>query len=227
MAKRMEIVDSKVFEARMNALPVNVVAQLTLFYSGVAELKGMIDTHVKLAVNDDVVLAAGKKKTDDATVKEGDAERAAILTGKVKYGVIVQPGDRAARAIGAAPVSTKPELPPFAPVAEIDLARGRIEHQRSCAQHVRQRARIVLRVMLQLRKRDIAGRIDEFTKILVGHRRLIDPEAVHIGTGPHPLGPHGAERARLVCIASVHRREHRDYADDNHTQAKPAHDIGG
>jgi hypothetical protein len=90
MAKRLEFVDSKIFEARMNALPSGVVAQLTQFYGGIAELKGMIDMHVKLAVNDDVVLSTGKKKQDDATVK--DTENV-FIAGKMRYGVIIQPGD--------------------------------------------------------------------------------------------------------------------------------------
>ncbi len=95
MEKKLEVADTRVFEARMSALPPNVVEQMTEFYGGVAELKGMIDMHVKLAATDDVVLSAGKKKKDDATVKEGgDNDHAAALAGKMHYGVVIQQGDQ-------------------------------------------------------------------------------------------------------------------------------------
>ena len=55
---------------------------------------------------------------------------------------------------------------------------GRREHQRAGLEHVRQRARIVLRVRRDLGEGDVAGRVDEFAELPVGDRRAVDPEAV-------------------------------------------------
>jgi hypothetical protein len=47
------------------------------------------------------------------------------------------------RAVGVAPVRALEEAPPFSPVAQVDRARRRREHERSGIEHVR-RARIIL-----------------------------------------------------------------------------------
>src|SRR5262245_4028510 len=55
---------------------------------------------------------------------------------------------------------------------------GRREHQRAGLEHVRQRARIVLRVRLDLREGDVAGGVDELAELAVRHRRAVDEEAI-------------------------------------------------
>ena len=55
----------------------------------------------------------------------------------------------------------------------------RREHQRAGIEHVRQRAGIVLRIGRNFGEGDVAGRLDEFLELPVGHRRAVDPEVVH------------------------------------------------
>jgi hypothetical protein len=61
---------------------------------------------------------------------------------------------------------------------EIDRVIGRIKHQRTRLQHVRQRARIILRLRCDLGKSDVTGRLDEFAKSPVRHWSGIHPEPV-------------------------------------------------
>ncbi len=54
----------------------------------------------------------------------------------------------------------------------------RHEHQRAGVEHVRQRARIILRIGRDLREGLVTGRVHESLELAVGHRRAVDPEAV-------------------------------------------------
>ena len=56
---------------------------------------------------------------------------------------------------------------------------GRSENQGGRFQHLRKRARIVLRVGRYLRERDVAGFVDEFPELPIGYRRTVDPEAAN------------------------------------------------
>ena len=102
-----------------------------------------------------------------------------IGKGDVHDGMIVEHVDAALRPIGMAPVSTLHERPPLAPVAQIRHGLPRREHQRAGVKHVRQRARIILRVRRDFRGRDMAGRLDEFLELPVRHRRAVDPEGIN------------------------------------------------
>src|SRR5262249_11761290 len=68
--------------------------------------------------------------------------------------------------------------------------------------HVRQRARIILRLGLDLSEGDVAGGIDELAELSVRHRSAVDPEPIDPGAvdgrflgvvlvGPHAEGPAG------------------------------------
>ena len=92
--------------------------------------------------------------------------------------MVVERVDVALRPVGMAPVGALRELPPLAPVAQVDRVLGRREHQRAGVEHVRQRAGIVLRIGRDLGEGDVAGRVDEVLELPVGHRRAVDPEAV-------------------------------------------------
>ncbi len=82
-----------------------------------------------------------------------------------------------------APVGALHELPPLAPVAQIDRPRWRREHQRAGIDHVRQGAGIVLWVGRHLGKGLVARGLDEGLELPVRHRCGVDPEAVH----RHPM----------------------------------------
>ena len=55
----------------------------------------------------------------------------------------------------------------------------RRENQRASLEHMRQRARIVLRIGRCLGERQVARCVDEFAKLTIGHRRPVDPKAAH------------------------------------------------
>ena len=92
--------------------------------------------------------------------------------------MMVEPVDVALRAVGVAPVRALEEGPPFTPVAQIDRARRRREDERARIEHVRQRARVVLRVGRNFRERNVAGCLDEFLELPVRDWRAVHPELV-------------------------------------------------
>jgi len=77
---------SVVFRAKQNALDEELSGQILAFYAGVAEIKSMLDVHVKAAKADDKMLAQAKQKADDATVKESENM---YLAGEARYGVLI------------------------------------------------------------------------------------------------------------------------------------------
>ena len=93
--------------------------------------------------------------------------------------MIIEPGDIAVRSVGMAPVRALEEGPPLTPVAQIDWARRRRKNERTGIEHMRQRARIILRVGRNFGKGDVVGCLDEFVELPVRHRRAVDPELVH------------------------------------------------
>src|SRR5215469_769713 len=66
-----------------------------------------------------------------------------VAIGDVYGRRVMSPARRAARAVGAAPVGAQLELPPPAPIAQIDGFSGRCEDKRAGADHVRQGARVI------------------------------------------------------------------------------------
>ena len=77
-----------------------------------------------------------------------------------------------------APVGALHERPPLAPVAQVRHVLLRREHQRAGVEHVRQRARIILRVRRDLGRRDVARCPDKRLELAVRHRRAVEPEGV-------------------------------------------------
>src|ERR1039458_848924 len=107
--------------------------------------------------------------------------------GRVGFGIpvrnvhdrmVVEAADRTALAIRATPVGAELETPPVGEIAQIDRVIGWIEDERSRLQHVRQRARIILRIGGDFGQGYIAARLDEFPKPPIRHRRTIHPEPV-------------------------------------------------
>ena len=76
-----------VFRAKQNSLDPEIAGQILSFYAGVAEVKSMVDNHVKSAKGDDIMFKKGKDAQDAATLKETDV---AALAGQLKYAVVVQ-----------------------------------------------------------------------------------------------------------------------------------------
>ncbi|GJE45161.1 hypothetical protein AEGHOMDF_4355 [Methylobacterium soli] len=101
-----------------------------------------------------------------------------IRVGDVDHRVLVQARDGGAWAIGPAPVHAELEAPPRAPVAQVDRTPRWLEHQGARLQHVRQRARIILRIRPLLRDGHVAGRPHEGPELRIGDRGGVDPEPV-------------------------------------------------
>ena len=98
--------------------------------------------------------------------------------GDVHHRMFVERVDVAFRSIRMPPVSTLHELPPLAPVAEINGPRRRRKHQRTGIDHMRQRAGIVLRIGRDFGESDVAGRPHEILELPVRHRRAVDCEFI-------------------------------------------------
>jgi hypothetical protein len=88
LATRLDVKAGTVFRTA-SALDPEITGLILSFYSGAAEVKGMVDTHVKAAKSDDLALAAGKTASAAAAVK--DHENAALASvNAVRYGALIQ-----------------------------------------------------------------------------------------------------------------------------------------
>jgi len=88
LAARLDVKTTAVFRTAA-ALEPEVNGVIMSFYSGAAEIKSMLDTHVKAAKSDDLALANGKKAANEAAVK--DTENATLASvNAVRYGALIQ-----------------------------------------------------------------------------------------------------------------------------------------
>ncbi|HEU4728854.1 MAG TPA: hypothetical protein VFT22_13215 [Kofleriaceae bacterium] len=88
LAARLDVKAGTVFRTA-GALDPETAGQIMSFYAGAAEVKGMLDIHVKAAKSDDLALAAGKSAAAAAAVK--DSENAVLAgAGAVRYGALIQ-----------------------------------------------------------------------------------------------------------------------------------------
>ena len=88
LATRLDVKAGTVFRTA-SALDPEVTGLILSFYSGAAEVKGMVDPHVKAAKSDDLALATGKTASTAAAVK--DHENAALASvNAVRYGALIQ-----------------------------------------------------------------------------------------------------------------------------------------
>jgi hypothetical protein len=112
-------------------------------------------------------------------------------------GMVVEPLDRASRAVRMTPIGAEAEGPPIGPVLEIDRTFGLHEDERARPQHMRQRARIVFCIGRDLGEGHMAGVFDKAVELRVGDRSIIDPEAVDLDAvrgfllGVMKVGAHG------------------------------------
>jgi hypothetical protein len=88
LAARLDVKAGTVFRTA-SALDPDVVGLIMSFYAGAAEVKGMLDGHVKAAKSDDLALAAGKAASAAAAVKDTENATLASFTA-VRYGALIQ-----------------------------------------------------------------------------------------------------------------------------------------
>lgn len=86
LVTKLDVKSNIVFRAKQNALDADLSGQILGFYSGVAEIRNMLDLHVKAAKADDKMLLIAKQKSDDATLKETEN---AQYAGLARYGVVI------------------------------------------------------------------------------------------------------------------------------------------
>src|SRR5215469_10930497 len=128
----------------------------------------------------------------------------------VHHRMVLEACERAAGTVGTPPESAESEPPPLTPVVEIDRPPRRGEHQRTSFQHVRQCAGVVLRVWGYLGESDVAGRLDEATKLAVGHRCAVHPEAIHAHAMPGPL----------LGVVSIRAHQESSARDPDHLRVR-------
>ena len=88
LAARLDVKAGSVFRTA-SAVDPDVSGQIMAFYAGVAEVKGMLDTHQKSAKFDDLALSQGKAA--GAAAQVSDTENAALAgAGAIRYGALIQ-----------------------------------------------------------------------------------------------------------------------------------------
>ncbi|HEX3758797.1 MAG TPA: hypothetical protein VHW23_08835 [Kofleriaceae bacterium] len=88
LAGRLDIKEATVFRTA-GAIEPELTSLIMSFYAGSAEVKGMLDNHVKAAAADDLALSAGKAASTSASVKDGENATLAAV-GAVRYGALIQ-----------------------------------------------------------------------------------------------------------------------------------------
>jgi hypothetical protein len=88
LSGRLEVKEATVFRTA-GAIEPELTSLIMSFYAGSAEVKGMLDTHVKAATADDLALATGKTATASAAVRDGENATLAAV-GAVRYGALIQ-----------------------------------------------------------------------------------------------------------------------------------------
>jgi hypothetical protein len=88
LATRLDVKAGTVFRTASSIDP-ELSGLIMSFYAGAAEVKGMLDTHVKAAKSDDLALTTGKAASDAASVKETENATLASVNA-VRYGALIQ-----------------------------------------------------------------------------------------------------------------------------------------
>ena len=88
LSGRLDVKAATVFRTA-GAIDPELTSLIMSFYAGAAEVKGMLDTHVKAAANDDLALATGKTAAGAAAVKDNENATLASV-GAVRYGALIQ-----------------------------------------------------------------------------------------------------------------------------------------
>jgi hypothetical protein len=88
LAGRLDVKAGTVFRTASSLEP-EISGLIMSFYAGAAEVKGMLDTHIRSAKSDDLALTTGKAAADAASVKEGENATLASVNA-VRYGALIQ-----------------------------------------------------------------------------------------------------------------------------------------
>ena len=97
LAGRLDVKTTAVFRTA-GSIDTELSGLVMAFYAGVAEVKGMLDTHQKSAKYDSQLLATAKTKGEEAAVTEGQNAGLASI-GAVRYGALMQAPTDAERGV--------------------------------------------------------------------------------------------------------------------------------
>ncbi|MEO8704847.1 MAG: hypothetical protein ABI867_32645 [Kofleriaceae bacterium] len=89
LVAKLDVKSDLIFKAKQNALDAEVSGQIVSFYAGIAEVKSMLDAHLKFAKADNNSFNKSKKAIDDATLKEGENAPLAA-TSSLRYAILIQ-----------------------------------------------------------------------------------------------------------------------------------------
>ena len=106
IAKKLDVKQDLVFRAKQSSLDAELSGQILSFYAGVAEVKDMIDQHLKSALADDMALANAATKAKAAQVQDTDNM---YLAGQFRFAVVMSaPTDQEKADFGAKLVELGP-----------------------------------------------------------------------------------------------------------------------
>jgi hypothetical protein len=88
LAGRLEVKEATVFRTAA-AIEPELTGPIMSFYAGAAEVRGMVDGHVKAAANDDLALTTARNASAAATVKETENATLASVN-SVRYAALIQ-----------------------------------------------------------------------------------------------------------------------------------------
>ena len=83
---KVELNNALVFKAKQNNLGADLSAKILMFYASVAELKGMVADHMKMAKSDDAALGAAREATTKLKLEPNSAFEKAV---GIRYAVLV------------------------------------------------------------------------------------------------------------------------------------------
>lgn len=87
---RALVIDAVVFKAKQNALDADVSGQILTFYAGVAEIRSLLDAHIKFAKADNNAFTKSKDRSDAAHLKKDENEP---LAGQLRYAILISAPD--------------------------------------------------------------------------------------------------------------------------------------
>jgi hypothetical protein len=90
LIKALDVKTDIVFRAKQNAMEPEVSGQIMTFYAGVAEVRAMLDAHLKVSKQDEKVFSLGKGKEKETTLDENTNQP---LAGQFKYAIVVSAPD--------------------------------------------------------------------------------------------------------------------------------------
>lgn len=82
LAQKLDVKSEIVFRAKQNNLNPELEGQILSFYSGITEMKSLLEAHTRAAKSDDLLLSTARKASDEAKMSD---DRNSFLAGRMQY----------------------------------------------------------------------------------------------------------------------------------------------